>query len=48
MGVFVIFAIIWIISEVYKESKLGTPADPTWRQMQEMHQHIDRNFPNVK
>lgn len=48
MEVFIVIAIIWIIAEVWKEHRQGTPADPTWRKMREMRERIDRNFPNVK
>lgn len=48
MEVFIVVAIIWIISEVCKESIQGTVFDKNANEIREAMRQIDRNFENKK
>lgn len=48
MEVLIVVAIIWIISEVCKESIQGTIYDKNANEIRDAMRQIDRNFKNKK
>lgn len=48
MEVFIVIAIIWIISEVWKEHWQGTIYDKNANEIREAMRQIERNFENRK
>lgn len=48
MEALIVVAIIWIISEVWKESIQGTIYDKNANELREIHREIIKNQKNIK